>query len=61
MVAMVTVLNLEKHMCQFVENTFKVKLAKFQLPSFRHSAILNKSSLGVGGGDRQVLPPPQVR
>ena len=45
MVAMVTVFNLEKHiMCQFVEYTYKVKLAKFQLPSFRRSAVANKNS-----------------
>ena len=50
MVAMVTVFNLEKQiMCQFVEYTYKVKLAKFQLPSFRRSAVANKNSL--------VLPP----
>ena len=50
MVAMVTVFNLEKQiMGQFVEYTYKVKLAKFQLPSFRRSAVANKNSL--------VLPP----
>ena len=36
-------------MCQFVEYTYIVKLAKFQLPSFRRSAVANKNSLGGGG------------
>ena len=50
---MVTVFNLEKHiMCQFVEYTYKVKLAKFQLPSFRRSAVANKNSLGGSRYDR---------
>ena len=35
-------------MCQFVEYTYKVKLAKFQLPSFRRSAVANKKALGAG-------------
>ena len=37
-------------MCQFVKYIYKVKLAKFQLPSFRRSAVANKNSLGGGGG-----------
>ena len=44
---MVTVFILEKHIrCQFFEYTYKVKLAKFQLPSFRRSAVTNENSLG---------------
>ena len=48
---MVTVFILEKHIKRkFFEYTYKVKLAKFQLPSFRHSAVTNEKSLGGGGG-----------
>ena len=55
MVAMVIVLILEKHIkCQLFEYTYKVNLAKFQLPSFRRSAVTNENSLGG-------RLPPQVR
>ena len=51
MVAMVTVFILEKHIRHiFFEYTYKVKLEKFQLPSFRRSAVTNENSLGGGGG-----------
>ena len=51
-------IHFRKHMrSQFFEYTYKVKLAKFQLPRFRRSAVTNENSLGGGG---QILPP-QVR
>ena len=57
-VATVTVFILEKHIRrQFFEYTYKVKLANFQLPSFRRSAVTNENSLGGAGS----TPPPQVR
>ena len=52
---MVTVFILEKHIRrQFFEYTYKVKLAKFQLPSLRRSAVTNENSLGGAGS----APPP---
>ena len=51
---MVTVFILEKHIRrQLFEYTYKVKLAKFQLPSFSRSAVTNENSLGG------QAPPPQ--
>ena len=51
--AMATVFILEKHIRrQFFEYTYKVKLANFQLRSFRRSAVTNENSLGGN------LPPP---
>ena len=38
---------------KFFEYAYKVKLTKFQLPSFRRSAVTNENSLGG-----QALPPP---
>ena len=47
----VTVFILEKHTRrQFFEYTYKVKLAKFQLSSFRRSAVTDENS--------QPAPPP---
>ena len=42
-------------MCRFVEYTYKVKLAKVQLPSFRRSAVANKNSPGKIGFYRQFF------
>ena len=54
---MVTVFILEKHIRrQFFEYTYKVKLANFQLPSFRRSAVTNENSLGGAGS----APPGKV-
>ena len=59
---MVTVFILEKHIRrQFFEYTYKVKLAKFQLPNFRRSAVTNENSLGGGGGGGRAGSAPQVR
>ena len=60
MVAMVTVFILEKHIRhKFFEYVYKVKLEKFQLPSFRRSAVTNENSLG-GGGVSSAPPPGKV-
>ena len=51
---MAAVFILEKHIRrQFFEYIYKAKLANFQLPSFRRSAVTNENSLGG-----QNLPPP---
>ena len=57
---MVTVFILEKHIRrQFFEYTYKVKFEKFQLLSFRRSAVTNEN--GLGGMFPFPPPPPETQ